>query len=172
MSESASAALVDECNRQFENCGYTSTTFHIWLRSLIGIRTFCQVGPIVFGALATWQIVAASSPVLAAVFTFLATVIPPAYRATRVEAAIDEYRTVGGEFTNLRDRFRQAAQIGSQKPWSEFEAEVKPLLDRLEKNRKRMLVPPDWCFRLAQGKHKRGDYIHDHDERLVGKGGK
>jgi hypothetical protein len=173
MIERAKQALIDECHRQSENCAYTSTTFTIWLRWLQGIRIFCTVSPIVFGALATWKMVAQNSPVWGAVSTLLATVIPPAYSASRTNRAIEDYRTFAGEFTNLRDRFRQAALISSHKPYAEFDADTKPFLDRLEKARKRMLVPPDWCFKLARRKHKAGHYHHDYDEQqesgLVGK---
>jgi hypothetical protein len=160
----ATQPLIDECQRQSENCGYTSTTFTIWLRWLQGVRVVCMVSPVVFGALAMWKMVAQSSPVLGSVFTLLATVIPPAYSASRTTAAIADYRVLAGEFTNLRDRFRQAALISSHKPIGEFEADTKPLLARLEKARGQMLVPPDWCFKLAQRKHKAGHYRHDHDE--------
>src|SRR5437879_2251345 len=81
----AQRALADECNRQSENCSYVAADFTIWLRCLSGIRSFCTITPVVFGALATWKIVAEGSPTSAAVFVLLATVIPPAYRASRVE---------------------------------------------------------------------------------------
>ena len=164
MSEAAKA-LVDECHRQSENCAYTSTTFTIWLRWLRTIRAICLTAPVIFGALATWKVVAQGSPTWGAVFTLLATVIPPAYRATRTDAAIEEYTTVTGEFTNLRDRFRQAALISSHKPFEEFEADFRPLLDRLEKVRRRALTPPEWCFWCSQRKHKAGHYHHDYDEK-------
>jgi len=45
----------------------------------------------------------------AAFLTLLATAIPPAYRASKLDSAIDDYTLLAGEFTNLRDRFRQAA---------------------------------------------------------------
>jgi hypothetical protein len=158
-------ALSDECQRQFENCLYTSITFTIWLRFLKSIRAICMVAPVIFGALATWKMVAQTSPTWGAVFTLLATVIPPAYAASKTNAAIEEYTTAAGTFTNLRDRFRQAALISSQKPLGEFEAEVHPLLDRIEKARQRMLTPPEWCFKLARRKIKRSDYEHDYDQQ-------
>jgi hypothetical protein len=164
----ARASLVDECRRQSENCAYTSTTFTIWLRCLAGIRVFCKVAPIVFGALATWKMVAQNSPLWGSVFTLLATVIPPAYSASRTTADIEDYRVAAGEFTNLRDRFRQAAEISSHKPFSEFEADTKPLFDQMEKARRRMLTPPEWCFLLARRKHKAHHYRHDYDEAKNG----
>lgn len=165
MTDAAAKALIDECHRQSENCSYTATTFTIWLRGLAIIRSFCKVSPVMFGALATWKMVAQNSPVWGSVFTLLATVIPPAYSASRVPAYIEEYRAAAGEFTNLRDRFRQGALISSHKAFPEFEADAKPLFDRLEKVRRRMLTPPEWCFRLAQRKHRKGHYRHDYDEQ-------
>lgn len=159
-------ALVDECQRQSEGCAYTATTFIIRLRFLRRVRTFCVVAPIIFGALATWQVLA-DSPLLAAVFTLLTTVIPPAYRATKFDKDIEDYALLAGEMTNLRDRFRQAALVSSHKAFAEFEAAAKPLLDRLEKARARALTPPDWCFKLARRKHKSGHYKFDYDEKPV-----
>jgi hypothetical protein len=156
-------ALIDECHRQSENCGYTATTFIIWLRVLRGIRVFCVVAPIVFGALATWKLLA-DSPAWSAVFVLLATVIPPAYRASTVEASIHDYALLAGEMTNLRDRFRQVATIDAYKSFAEFELAAKPLFDRLENARNRALTPPEWCFKVARGKHKVGHYAYDYDE--------
>ena len=158
------AALIDECQRQSESCAYTATTFIIWLRFLRGFRAFCFVAPVIFGALATWKVLA-DSPIWAAVFTLLTTVIPPSYRAMKVAKAIEDYTLLAGEMTNLRDRFRQAATVSSHKPFPEFEAEAKPFLDRLEKARSRALTPPEWCFWLAQRKHKAGHYKYDYDEK-------
>jgi hypothetical protein len=157
------AALIDECQRQAEGCGYTATTFIIWLRVLRGVRVFCVVAPIVFGALATWKLLV-NSPALSAVFVLLATVIPPAYRASTVDASINDYTLLAGEMTNLRDRFRQVATIDAHKSFAEFEAAAKPILDRLEKARNRALTPPEWCFKLAREKHQKGHYTYDYDQ--------
>lgn len=158
-------ALIDECHRQQENCAYTSTSFIIWLRKLRWIRTALLILPVLFGALATWQIVTQTSPLFAAVFTLLATVLPPVYAASKIDTAITDYETLAGEFTNLRDRFRQLATISAHKPFPEFEAEARPALDRLEQARGRALAPPEWSFRSAQKKVKSGDYAHDYDDR-------
>lgn len=156
-------SLIDECHRQSENCSYTGVTFTIWLRWLKTFRLFCEVSPVIFGALATWKIVSQTSPTWAAVFTLLATVIPPVYRASKNDRAIDDYQNAAGEFSNLRDRFRQAATIYSHEDFTQFEAKVKPYLDRLEKARTRSLTPPNWVFWLAQRKVQSGDYKHDYD---------
>jgi hypothetical protein len=139
-------ALRDECHRQSENCGYTATTFIIWLRCLRWARTCCLVAPVIFGAVATWKMLAQTSPIWAAVFTLLAPAIPPAYRASKTDGEIQECANLAGEFTNLRDRFRQAGMISSQKQFAEFEADTKPLLDRLEIARQR----PDTAGMMLQ----------------------
>jgi hypothetical protein len=161
--EAQIAALVDECQRQSESCTYTAAAFLIWLRWLKTVRLVCAVAPVVFGAVATWKAAAQGSPGLAAVCALLTTVIPLAYRASKTDRAIEDYTVAAGEFTNLRDRFRQAAEISSKKSLAEFEADAKPLLARLEKARTRALTPPEWCFKRAQRKIKKGDYRHDHD---------
>lgn len=161
---SPTQALIDECQRQSENCGYTSTSFAIWLRCLRWIRRFFLTAPVVFGALATWKILVQTSPAWAAVFTLLATVLPATYHALKIDSAIARYRSLAGEFTNLRDRFRMAALIDSEKPFEEFEDNAKPLFDRLENARRPMLTPPEWCFWLARRKHKKGHYHHDYDQ--------
>lgn len=96
MSDPRIQKLVDECHRQEENCRYTAVSFTLWLRWLKRFRLFCEVAPIVFGALATWKIVSQTSPTWAAVFTLLATVIPPVYKASKADRAIDDYTTATG----------------------------------------------------------------------------
>jgi hypothetical protein len=162
-TEDPKQALIDECQRQYENCNYTAVSFIIWLKVLRSIRTVLVVAPIAFGALATWKLLADNSAWAAAVFTLLTTAIPPAYRASRLDASIDDYTQLAGEFTNLRDRFRQAAWISSHKAFADFEADAKPLIARLEKARSRALTPPNWCFKRAQRTIKADNYTHDYD---------
>ncbi|HKT20955.1 MAG TPA: hypothetical protein VJR47_23100 [Stellaceae bacterium] len=155
--------LIDECNRHSETCGYTATTFTIFLRWLRGWRIASQVIPVIFGAFATWKIVAQASPAWAAVAAFLATVIPPVYAATKTDDGIKDYAKAAGEFTNLRDRFRNTAVFSSLKPLPEFEAEFEALRNRLEKLRECPLTPPEWFFKLARRKHQVGHYHYDYD---------
>src|SRR5215468_3775867 len=105
------------------------------------------------------------SPTWAAVFALLATVLPPTHRASKIDDDIDQYAKLAGEFTNLRDRFRQSALVASQKSFTDFDSEVRGLFERLEKARSRVLTPPDWCFKIARKKHKAGHYDFDYDQR-------
>ena len=76
---------------------------------------------------------------------------------------LEESKRLASEFKNLQDRFRQAALVSSRKPFADFEADFKPLMDRLEQARSMSLTPPEWCFKLAQRKIKKGDYDFDID---------
>jgi len=155
--------LVAECKRQYENCAYTAATFHIWLRWLRGCQIACNVIAVIFGALAAWNAAKQSWPALAAVSALLATAIPIAYRASKADERINEYMTLAAEFTNLRDRFRQAALIWSQKPLAEFEAATKQLFERHEKARQHAVTPPEWAFLSARRKFEQGHYTLDYD---------
>ncbi len=138
VTEQLTQALADECERQYENCRDTAVSFIVWLKALRWTRIFFIVAPIVFGALATWKLLA-DAPIPAAVFMLLATVLPPVFKAIDLEGIIKDYEKLAGEFTNLRDRFRQARLIISLKPYSEFEIGVQALMPRLEKARSRAL---------------------------------
>jgi hypothetical protein len=144
---------------------FTSTNFLIWLRCLRGIRAVCLVLPVFCGAFATWKILVQASPFWGAVAALAAAIIPPAYRAARIDDVIREYNERSGEFTNLRDRFRYLARVTSHQPFETFDADAKAIIKRLEAARSNPLTPPEWCFRLARRKHKAGHYKHDYDEQ-------
>jgi hypothetical protein len=69
------------------------------------------------------------------------------------------------EFTNLRDRFRQAANIGRHSPFDEFKAEFEALMDRMDAIRSSAPPEPDWCFREAQENINKGDYTFGVDKK-------
>jgi hypothetical protein len=56
MTEEAAQALKAQCKEQWERCLYTSNTLMVWLRALRITRIVFVVIPIVFGALASWEI--------------------------------------------------------------------------------------------------------------------
>ena len=158
-------ALLDECCRQSENCSYTALSFNIWLRRLRLRRTASLVLPVTFGALATAGIVTQHYPALAAVFALLATTIPLIYRSSKTDKAISRFTRLAGEFTNLRDRFRQLGDIGVHKEVPVFEAEFRALMARMDKARQSSETPPEWCFLEARKKQKAGHMRHDYDEQ-------
>ncbi len=103
-------------------------------------------------------------PWMAAVLTLLATVIPLVYRASKTDAAITQFTKLAGTFTNLRDRFRQLAEVGPHKEAEVFEKEFAALMVKMEKARLYAETPPEWCFKAAQKKIKAGHMSHDYDE--------
>ncbi|MGE3108819.1 MAG: hypothetical protein AB7G11_17885 [Phycisphaerales bacterium] len=159
--------LATECQRQFENCLYSAASFTIWLKWLRGIRIVQISSSLILGAFASWSLVS-SSPnrtiqLMAAIAAFLAGLMPAICAALKIDDRIEDCRRLSGEFTNLRDRFRQAALIHSRKPFAEFEREFKPIMDRMDSARSTGITPPDFIFRLAQKKIKTGDYTFDID---------
>jgi hypothetical protein len=91
----------------------------------------------------------------------LAAIIPPTFQAAGLSESIQEYRRMAGEFTNLRDRFRQLEEVYSLKPYDEFEAAFATTFSRMEKARAKALSPPEWTFRCARKKWQKGHYTPD-----------
>jgi hypothetical protein len=116
---------------------------------------------VIFGGLATWQILASTSKTWAAVFALLASIIPPTIEATGLSDAIADYTRMAGEFTNLRDRFRTLADVGWLKPFADFEGEYNAAVERLETARAVSLSPPESCFTKAREKWQQGHYAPD-----------
>lgn len=160
--------LAQECKRQYESCLYTSTTLRIWLRWLMWIRRLFAAGSAIAGSVAGWKLLTGtdlpSIKLITVISAFLAGLLPVVYAALKFDDELGQVKHLAGEFTNLRDRFRQAAHIASQNSYPEFEAEVKPLLERMERARVAGATPPELCFRLARRKIKAGHYDFDVDD--------
>jgi hypothetical protein len=168
MGTTKSVELTRECKRQFDNCLYTAASLHIWLRWLRGWKIFFTLAPIFFGAVGSAKILTNSNDstmkAIGAMGSFLGGVLSTIYAALKLDTNIGEAKTAAGEFTNLRDAFRQAALVSSKKSFEEFEAEFVKLRTRLEKVRSLGVTPPEVCFKLAQRKIRAGDYNFDVDE--------
>lgn len=165
---SKTVELARECHRQYDNCLFTATSLHIWLRWLRAWKIFFTLAPIVFGAVGSWKILSSSTdPTMRAVGalgSFLGGLLSTIYGALKLDTHISEARTAAGELTNLRDAFRQAALISSKGSFEEFEAEFGKLRTRLEKVRALGITPPEPCFWLAQRKIRAGHYSFDIDD--------
>ena len=156
-------ALIAECEREEENCLYTSTSFYIWLRILkatrAGLWTLGAIGSIVSAnsILRGWQ----DYQVVIAAFALAGVIMPGLIKAVQLDAAIKDYAAAAASFKNLQGEFRRAAKVWSSKPFADFEAEARKIIKSMNDARKPSLTPPEWCFRLAQKKIKRGDYDKD-----------
>ena len=155
-------ALALECKRESESCLYTSTSFFIWLRLLQTAKVFFLITPLVLGGIAGWKLLTASElpqvKLLTAICSFFAGLLPTIYAALKMDENLAQCRRLAGDFKNLQDAFRHAALVSSRKSFKEFEEDVKPLIERLERARSESLVVPEWCFKFAQRKVRSGDY--------------
>lgn len=160
-------ALIRECEREEENCLYTSTSFFIWLRFLRTLRAALWVGAAIASGVAASHILRGDPEhkVLIAAAALLAVVLPGIGRAMRLDSAIKEYGLAAGMLKNLQGEFRRAAKVWSHKTFSEFEAEARKLFRQINEARKPSLTPPDFLFRLSQRKIRKGHYTHDADEQ-------
>jgi len=170
MTDQQAQQLVAECNRQEENCLYTSTSFYIWLRQSRFLRRTFIVVPIVLGGLATWSVLDQPDiswvQWLTATFALLAGLFPAIYEALKLDVHIDEIAQHAAEFKNLQDRFRQAAHVTALGAFEDFRAEFDALMQRLESVRSGSLTPPERCFRAARKKIEAGDYSFNADRHV------
>ena len=104
------------------------------------------------------------TPAVGAIFTLLATVLPQAYLASGLDRQIEDLENGAGQFTNLRDRFRQLAKMSSLKPFETFEADTRLAFEQMERLRERALTPPQWTFNRAREEIQNGHYRHDYVE--------
>lgn len=159
----ARAALIAECEREEENCLYTSTTFFIWLRTLKSVRaSLWSFGAI--GSIASAKSILGGEhnyPIIMAGLALAGVVMPGLIKGVRLDSAVKDYAAAAASFKNLQGEFRRAAKIWSNKPFSEFEAEARKAIKAMNEARKPSLTPPEWCFRQAQKKVKSGDYTKD-----------
>ncbi|HMK37656.1 MAG TPA: hypothetical protein VK463_21465 [Desulfomonilaceae bacterium] len=168
---SKSVELALECQRLSESCLYTSTSLFIWLKFLRATKVAFIAVPLLLGAFAGWKFLTSFDAqwvrVATALSAFIAGLLPSIYSALKIDDHIEECRHLAGEFKNLQDRLRQAALVSSKKPFSEFQEDVKPVMERLEKARSRSVTAPEWCFRRAKTKIKSGDYVFDIDVKSI-----
>jgi hypothetical protein len=141
-----SEALAIACRRACESCANTAERLEVWARRMRRHRVVCYFATILFGALAMWNIFD-SERTMAAVCTFFASTIPLAYRATDGDRAIDRFTWASGEFANLADRFRIAAEVDGQRTFAEFKTTVLQLLERTEKLRLEFGASARWHSR-------------------------
>lgn len=159
--------LAQECKRQFENCLYSGATITLWLKFLRGVHVVFVAASLTCGAFAGWSIVkqSGSGPIqfVGALAALIAGLVPTVLAALKVPQQIERCQKLHGEFTNLRDRFRQAALVHSKKPFVEFEAAFTQLMDRLDAARPQGVTPPEIFFRISRSKIQQGHYSFDID---------
>jgi len=152
--------LIDECKRLEESCLYTSTTLFEWLKVMRVWKTVFVVVPIVFGSLATWQLLAQKPDLvwLTAISSLLAGIAPAVYKALDLDVSLDTIAKHAGVAKVLQDRYRQCWRVTAHGQFDEFKTEFDALTDRLDAARASSLTAPERYFKRAQKKIKSGDY--------------
>lgn len=167
-----SVQITEECNRQSENCLYTSTSLFIWLRILRCAKVLFIVVPLVLGGLGAWKLLTAcdvaSVQLMASVCAFLAGLLPTIYAALKFDDSLDAVARSATAFKNLQDCFRQMALIYSNDPVEQYQERFEGAIAKMNETRAAALTPPEWVFKWAQRKVKSGDYSFDHDEKKKG----
>lgn len=165
----AHAALIAECEREEESCLYTSTSFYIWLRTLKMIRAgLWMLGAI--GSIASANGILRSQqgyPIILASLAIAGALMPGIIKGVQLDTTIRDYAGAAAVFKNLQGEFRRLARVWSNKPFPEFEAEARRAMKAMNDAQKPSLTPPEWCFRWAQAKIKRGDYERDEKPRTA-----
>lgn len=165
LSDARTVALVQECKRQCESCLYTSAALYLWQKHARWWRALFLVAPIIFGGAASSEILTQTGgqvgSLVAAFCGLLAGFFPAIYVALNMDMRVVEISRSAGEFTNLRDRFRQAAEVKSFAPFEEFQTEFEVLMDRMDAARASSPPAPEWAFKAAQRKVGKGDYKFD-----------
>lgn len=162
-----SKALRDECQRQSESCSYTAASLYIWQKEARFWRAMFLIAPIVLGGIAGSQILGLlgdQGQLVGLISGLLAGFFPAIYVALNMDMRVHEIGRAASEFTSLRDRFRQAAEITALSSDSELQTAFDGLMDRMDAARSSAPPAPERCFRRARKKIKQGDYEFDYDE--------
>jgi hypothetical protein len=162
MTDERTPALVKECKRQFESCLYSSAALYLWQKRSRWWRALFLTAPIVLGGVASSEILTQFGGqvgmVVAAFCGLLAGFFPAIYTALDMDMRVAEIGRAAAEFTNLRDRFRQTAEVKSHAPFDEFQEAFEGLMDRMDAARTSSPPAPEAYFRRAQRKVNLGDY--------------
>jgi hypothetical protein len=165
MTDPRSPALVEECNILATNtCTYTAAQLYIWLRAQRCVERTFVVLPIIFGAISTWYAFDDTVPYskwITATCALLAGLLPAIYKALELDVHVETISRAAGEYTNLRDRFRQLSKLGPTMSVESFQEAFDTLMRRLEDVRRLGLAPPERFFLKARAKIKAGHYDPD-----------
>lgn len=160
--EPQSQALKEECLRQEESSRYTAASLHVWQKHARVWKVAFIIAPILLGGIAGSQILGligeGQGKFVGLFCGLLAGFFPAIYASLDMGMQVREIGRAAAEFTSLRDRFRQLANVTSLSPYNEFKASFETLMDRKDAVRNNAPTAPEWCFRKAQKKIAQGDY--------------
>jgi hypothetical protein len=163
-----SIELLKECKRQVENCETTVAGMFAVVKRLSFWRLWMSASGVVFGAFSGISLLEAQAIqawiIVASLSAFLAGLMPTLIKALGLDEGIADARACAGEFTNLRNRFRYAANVYSELFLEELKRETDPYFDRLELVNERAVSVPEWAFKRAVQKREEGDYQNRVDQ--------
>ena len=166
------SALVDECFRQEESCRYTAASLYVWQKHARFWKVVFIVAPIILGGIAGSQILGlfgeGNGKIVGLFCGLLAGFFPAIYASLDMGMQVREIGRAASEFTSLRDRFRLLANVTSISPFAEFKGSFEVLMDRKDAVRGNAPTAPEWCFKKAQEKIRRGDYTFAVDDASGG----
>ncbi|KZY48799.1 hypothetical protein A3731_27240 [Roseovarius sp. HI0049] len=141
---------------------------YIWQKSAQVWKNTFIVAPIVLGGLASSQILievsASWTNYVAAALALLAGFFPAIFEALGMDMRVREIGTSASEFTNLRDRFRQLANIGRDMEFEELHPAFEQLMDRMDAARTNAPPLPEKYFEKGRMKIEAGDYLFKVDD--------
>lgn len=165
MSEQKVSLLLKECKDQANNCLYSATSLFIWQKRARVWRQFFVIAPIIVGSLASVLLVFQDSGFvvksIASTLTILAGAFPAIFVALNLDMHVAAIARSATEFTNLRDRFKQAALMHGDSEYQELREVFEGLMDRMDSARENAPAVPEWCFEEARKKIHAGHYSHD-----------
>lgn len=155
-------AIVKACKEQASSCQYTAAALYHWLRAAVWANRLWNALPVVFGALATFSIIADGYPILSAILALLAGLLPSIYEKLELQTHTDEILSQAGQYKNLEHSFSNAASITSLDPNSQaLKTEFDSLMRRMEELRARPLPIPTKHFMAGRQQIKAGHYEPD-----------
>jgi hypothetical protein len=159
--------LKARCNEQWERCAYTSASLFEWLKVLRGIRVGFIIVPILCGGFAGLEILKGASwwPVVVAIAALLAGVVPTLYAALKLDEAIPLASRLAGEYKNLEIAYVDLAAIGPTQSAEDFDKAYRALRERQDAANAHAYTAPDFFFRRAQRKFRKGDYTFGAPEK-------
>lgn len=157
--------IIKECEREEENCLYSSTTFYFWLKSLQRIKMFFIVTPLLLGGFSGVKILASSQldwiKYLLGIASLLAGILPSIFSALKLDLKIEQLDKAAAIYKILQGKFRRLRNIKSKD--KTFENDFNSVIVELENIKSESITPPQRFFIKAQKKIAEGDYNFNTD---------
>ncbi|MCF2872959.1 SLATT domain-containing protein [Octadecabacter sp. G9-8] len=141
---------------------YTSAGLYIWQKRATLWKNIFVVAPIILGGVASSQILAGTgegwAEYVAAGLALLAGFFPAIFEALGMDMRAREIGAAAGEFTNLRDRFRQLGNFSADATFEDLSPQFEQLMDRMDSVRQTAPPLPERFFEKGRKKIAAGDY--------------